>query len=97
MRFTGIQRPEEFGSGTRAHIIAWRDDVVHEQIETTQIYLHADLELKERPGKNSPDNITPGRYRPPVKASRLSRDALIMPAPSQRSPPAGPVSRRQSA
>jgi site-specific recombinase XerD len=27
MRFTGIQRPEEFRSVTRAHFIAWRDDM----------------------------------------------------------------------
>src|SRR3954470_17961686 len=28
MRFTGITRPEEFRTVTRAHIIAWRDDLV---------------------------------------------------------------------
>ena len=40
----------------------------HEQIETTQIYLHADLELKERAlAKTAPSNITPSRYRPPDK------------------------------
>jgi integrase/recombinase XerD len=27
MRFTGILRPEEFRTVTRAHIIAWRDDL----------------------------------------------------------------------
>jgi integrase/recombinase XerD len=27
MRFAGIKRPEEFRSVTRAHIIAWRDDL----------------------------------------------------------------------
>jgi integrase/recombinase XerD len=26
----------------------------HEQVETTQIYLHADLALKERPGRYQP-------------------------------------------
>jgi site-specific recombinase XerD len=37
----------------------------HEQIETTQIYLHADLELKERAlSKTAPTDSTPGRYRP---------------------------------
>jgi integrase/recombinase XerD len=40
----------------------------HEQIETTQIYLHADLELKERAlAKTAPANIMPGRYRPSDK------------------------------
>jgi integrase/recombinase XerD len=28
MGFTGIERPEEFRTVTRAHIIAWRDDLV---------------------------------------------------------------------
>jgi site-specific recombinase XerD len=40
----------------------------HEQIETTQIYLHADLELKERAlAKTTPATTAPGRYRPPDK------------------------------
>lgn len=40
----------------------------HEQIATTQIYLHADLELKERAlARTSPANTPPGRYRPPDK------------------------------
>ncbi|RVC82537.1 integrase [Mesorhizobium sp. M4A.F.Ca.ET.022.05.2.1] len=40
----------------------------HEQIETTHIYLHADLELKERTlAKTTPANTAPGRYRPPDK------------------------------
>src|ERR1700689_4527136 len=29
MRFTGIRRPEEFRIVTRAHIIAWRDELAH--------------------------------------------------------------------
>src|ERR1700735_5334276 len=29
MRFTGIRRPEEFRIVSRAHIIAWRDDLAH--------------------------------------------------------------------
>ncbi len=37
----------------------------HETVETTQIYLHASLELKERAlEKTSPVNLPPGRYRP---------------------------------
>jgi integrase/recombinase XerD len=40
----------------------------HEQIETTKIYLHADLELKERTlAKTAPVGMKPGRYRPPDK------------------------------
>ncbi|MCA1681481.1 MAG: site-specific integrase [Actinobacteria bacterium] len=38
----------------------------HERIDTTRIYLHADLALKERAlAKTTPPNTTPGRYRPP--------------------------------
>ena len=29
MRFAGIARPEEFRTVTRAHIVAWRDDLAH--------------------------------------------------------------------
>lgn len=38
----------------------------HEQVETTQIYLHADLALKEKAlARTTPVNISPGRYQPP--------------------------------
>jgi site-specific recombinase XerD len=38
----------------------------HESVETTQIYLHADLALKERAlAKTTPPTSIPGRYRPP--------------------------------
>lgn len=37
----------------------------HEQVDTTQIYLHADLSLKERAlARTTPPDSTPGRYRP---------------------------------
>ncbi|MCX6812861.1 MAG: tyrosine-type recombinase/integrase [Candidatus Berkelbacteria bacterium] len=37
----------------------------HESIETTQVYLHADLELKERAlARTTPSALAPGRYRP---------------------------------
>jgi integrase/recombinase XerD len=38
----------------------------HEQVETTQIYLHADLELKEKAlARTVAPDSKPGRYRPP--------------------------------
>lgn len=39
----------------------------HESIESTQIYLHADLALKERAlARTAPAWTTPRRYRPPA-------------------------------
>jgi integrase/recombinase XerD len=38
----------------------------HERVDTTQIYLHADLALKERAlSRTKPPDAKPGRYRPP--------------------------------
>jgi integrase/recombinase XerD len=38
----------------------------HVSVDTTQIYLHADLELKEQAlARTRPPNIRPGRYQPP--------------------------------
>jgi site-specific recombinase XerD len=40
----------------------------HEQAETTQIYLHADLALKEKAlARTTPPDTKPGRYQPPDK------------------------------
>ena len=37
----------------------------HEQVDTTQIYLHADLALKERAlARTTPVHTRPGRYQP---------------------------------
>jgi len=38
----------------------------HESVETTQIYLHADLTIKEKAlARTAPSETPPGRYRPP--------------------------------
>jgi hypothetical protein len=38
----------------------------HEALETTQIYVHADLALKEKAlARTTPIGVAPGRYRPP--------------------------------
>ena len=37
----------------------------HERVETTQIYVHADMSIKERAlARTAPPNTTPGRYQP---------------------------------
>jgi integrase/recombinase XerD len=38
----------------------------HESLESTNVYLHADMALKERAlARTTPPNTTPGRYQPP--------------------------------
>ncbi len=37
MRFTGIERPEEFRTVTRAHVIAWRDELGRRALSATTI------------------------------------------------------------
>ena len=45
----------------------------HEQMETTQVYLHADLALKEKAlARTTPVNTSPGRYRPSDRAPCVS-------------------------
>jgi site-specific recombinase XerD len=52
--------------GTDTSVIAlW---LGHEQIETTQIYLHADLQIKERAlERTAPITTKHGRFRPTDK------------------------------
>jgi integrase/recombinase XerD len=62
MRHTAAMRLLHAGVDTSV-IALW---LGHEQVETTQIYLHADLALKEQAlARTKPPNAKPGRYRPP--------------------------------
>jgi integrase/recombinase XerD len=62
LRHTAAMRLLHAGIDTNV-IALW---LGHEQVETTQIYLHADLALKERAlAKTKPLDSKPGRYRPP--------------------------------
>ena len=62
LRHTAAMRLLHAGVDT-AVIALW---LGHEQVETTQIYLHADLALKERAlARTTPLDLKPGRYRPP--------------------------------
>ncbi|MGH9144048.1 MAG: tyrosine-type recombinase/integrase [Vicinamibacterales bacterium] len=46
----------------RAVIALW---LGHESVETTQMYLHADMRIKERAlARTTPAGVTPGRYHP---------------------------------
>jgi site-specific recombinase XerD len=62
LRHTAAMRLLQAGVDTSV-IALW---LGHEQIETTQIYLHADLALKEKAlARTAPPHSKPGRYRPP--------------------------------
>jgi site-specific recombinase XerD len=37
MRFTGVAKPEEFRIVTRAHVIAWRDDLTRRELSATTV------------------------------------------------------------
>jgi integrase/recombinase XerD len=64
LRHTAAMRLLQAGTDTSV-IALW---LGHEQAETTQIYLHADLALKERAlARTTPADAKPGRYRPPDK------------------------------
>jgi len=61
LRHTAAMRLLQAGVDTSV-IALW---LGHEQVETTQIYLHADLAIKERAlARTKPLDAKPGRYRP---------------------------------
>ena len=54
---------ELFQNGVDLTVIAlW---LGHESVETTQVYLHADMRQKENAlAKTTPTEVKPGRYKP---------------------------------
>jgi len=53
----------------------------HESTETAEIYLHADMQIKERAlAHATPSGIVPDRYRPQDSLLAFSRRSLIMPS-----------------
>ncbi|MHB8506559.1 MAG: tyrosine-type recombinase/integrase [Acidimicrobiales bacterium] len=47
----------------------------HEQVDTTDIYLHSDLTIKERAlARTKPQHVRPGRYRPPDRLLAFLQD-----------------------
>ena len=52
----------------------------HENTATTQVYIHADLALKERAiARTAPQDTTPGRYQPPDDVLAFLDGLSIMP------------------
>ena len=62
LRHTAAMRLLEAGTDTSI-ISLW---LGHEQVQTTSVYLHADLAIKERAlARTTPPDAKPGRYQPP--------------------------------
>ena len=71
LRHTAAMRLLQAGVDTSV-IALW---LGHESVETTQIYLHADLALKEQAlARTTPPGTAPGRYRPPDKLLAFLED-----------------------
>jgi integrase/recombinase XerD len=65
------------GGVDRTVIAPW---LGHESVETTQMYIHADMKMKEKAiAKTRPVEAKHGRYRPQRQAALLPGSALIMP------------------
>ena len=68
----------------------------HESMETTQIYLHADMQLKEQAlARAAPLGLAPGRYQPDDSQlpARLPQKPVIMPTRLKPKSSAPPVCR----
>ena len=84
MRFTGIARPEEFRTVTRAHVIAWRDDAgaarawrQHDPPPARGARLAVRISLRARtPSPTTRSKASSGRRRKAAKARRR-RSAII--------------------
>ena len=80
MTFTGIQRPEEFRSITRAHVIAWRDDLLGRSLSgmTIRHRLAAISSLFEHLCEKNAVTHNPvkGVKRPPVETYEGKTPAL---------------------
>ena len=64
LRHTAAMRLLQAGVDTSV-IALW---LGHESVQSTQVYLHADLALKEQAlARTTPPGTAPGRYRPPDK------------------------------
>ena len=83
LRHTAAMRLLQAGVDTSV-IALW---LGHESVETTQIYLHADLAIKERAlARTRPPNSSPGRYTADRHAARVPRSALIIQTENRRPP-----------
>ncbi len=60
----------------------------HESVESTQCYIHADIELKQKAlEKTAPYDLPSGRYRPDDSLMSFLEGLKIMPKQTSGSPP----------
>jgi hypothetical protein len=78
MGFTGIGRPEEFRTITRAHIIAWRDELARRGLGGSTIrHRLASLASATRTSPLRASTITAARGRRTARRSRLRIDLAV--------------------
>jgi integrase/recombinase XerD len=92
IRFTGIVRPEEFRTVTRAHVVAWRDDLVRRELGGATIrhrlaalsslfeYLHEKNAVSHNPVKSvKRPKADSGEGKTPAFGEHQARDLLVAP------------------
>jgi hypothetical protein len=63
-----MTRARDAAAASRCRHLGDRAVAGHESVQPTQVYLHADLALKEQAlARTTPPGTAPGRYRPPDK------------------------------
>ena len=93
MRFTGIVRPEEFRTVTRAHVIAWRDDLARRGLggstirhRLASLVVAVRISLRERtPSPTTRSKASSGR-RPKAAKARRRRSATTRRASCSTAP-----------
>ena len=107
MRFTGIARPEEFRTVTRAHVIAWRDDLARRELGGATVrhrlaalsslfeYLCEKNAVTHNPVKGvKRPKAESGEGKTPALGDHQARDLLVAPGKDPR--PAKKPSRRSA-
>ena len=103
MRFAGIVRPEEFRTVTRAHVIAWRDDLAPREpcgapsgIASRRCRRCSNISAKKTPSPITRSKASSGR-KPRAAKARRRRSAITRPVSCSPHPAMKPSRRSATA